>query len=526
LHTAFESDLGLAFDASFSLVLARPLQSVFAPPVTPAFAPLAAPSPGSWAKVCSGQRCLAPRGKGGQNWSYGKTLWTYPLAYPLPRYSLWTYLVSMPDPHTPPQSESLYKATARRGCLSWTKSLPTSPAHPCTPPQSEHLEKAPHHSYTGIKDPQNMKLALTGSFESTSRHALGPTASATPNPLRHGRKPFFKQTPHSSFNIAPDPSSQSTPNPVPHPAAKTALYATPDPSSHPVLCPRLHSQWQFKSHPLPYLMANLRPNLMVQSRQHGMAQWTVNCMSLSWSYRLQKLKASPLLKRHHQAQSTLTLTADPMHKALPVHSIPLDTQEAHLLKATADPAHTTPRSLPPHTPLPSRKAKWHTYPQWLYGFVFLESIVLPLPPDPLFLGYLLGQSKAYKIKLSLYCMVASSLGGLVSYAIGAMWGTWVLTSLACATTWLERVGPMLHEWGWLMIIGKSFIPFPYKAIAVVSGIVQMPWIEFFLASCLARGLRFGAGALLTHRYGDKVEQICQKSCLFRKKHALSRKLWG
>ena len=70
----------------------------------------------------------------------------------------------------------------------------------------------------------------------------------------------------------------------------------------------------------------------------------------------------------------------------------------------------------------------------------------------------------------------------------------------------------------------NFIAYILAFIALVAGIVHMPWTEFFLASFLARGLRFGAGAFLGHRYGDKVQRLCQKSLLFRKKHTLSQKL--
>ena len=71
----------------------------------------------------------------------------------------------------------------------------------------------------------------------------------------------------------------------------------------------------------------------------------------------------------------------------------------------------------------------------LFLISFAESSFFPLPPDPLLLALCLGASKR-SFRFAAVCTVASVLGGVAGYAIGAgawaLWTTPIETSSAAA----------------------------------------------------------------------------------------------
>ncbi|MEK9861248.1 MAG: hypothetical protein VW554_06985, partial [Alphaproteobacteria bacterium] len=58
---------------------------------------------------------------------------------------------------------------------------------------------------------------------------------------------------------------------------------------------------------------------------------------------------------------------------------------------------------------------------WLYGLTFLESIIFPLPVDPLLAGVVMARPNRY-IRLALTIGVFSTLGGMVGWWIGSWIG--------------------------------------------------------------------------------------------------------
>ena len=106
--------------------------------------------------------------------------------------------------------------------------------------------------------------------------------------------------------------------------------------------------------------------------------------------------------------------------------------------------------------------------RWLYGLSFLESIIFPVPIDPLLAGIVMARPQDY-IRLALLTGLASTLGGIAGWGIGVWLGDVVMTS-----GWIgkdsayEAVAAGFAAHGWVLVLIGAFTPLPYK-VMVVSG---------------------------------------------------------
>ena len=149
----------------------------------------------------------------------------------------------------------------------------------------------------------------------------------------------------------------------------------------------------------------------------------------------------------------------------------------------------------------------------LLGVVsFAESSVFPIPPDAMLIPMCLARpERAYSY--ALVCTVASVLGGLLGYAIGALFfeavALPVLTTyghadaLATFTGWFER-------WGAAVILIKGLTPIPYKIVTIASGAAHFSLLVFFVCSVITRGARFFLLAFLLRRYGPPALEFIER----------------
>ena len=141
---------------------------------------------------------------------------------------------------------------------------------------------------------------------------------------------------------------------------------------------------------------------------------------------------------------------------------------------------------------------------WLYGLTFLESIIFPLPIDPLFAGVVMARPKQY-IRLAIIIGLISTLGGVAGWAIGQMigdavrsWG-WIGNDGKFAAV---AAGITAH--GWLFVMIGAFTPLPYKVMAVSAGFLGVGLIPMALASLVGRTARFLlVAAIVRHRSDNK-----------------------
>ena len=140
-----------------------------------------------------------------------------------------------------------------------------------------------------------------------------------------------------------------------------------------------------------------------------------------------------------------------------------------------------------------------------------ESSFFPVPPDPLLLALCLGASRK-SLRFAAICTVASVLGGIVGYAIGAgAWNAtqdWFFTYVPGVTPEaFQEVRQFYDDNGFAAIFLAGLTPIPYKVFTLASGVFSINFSVFVLASFLSRGLRFFLVAALVYRFGPTIERF-------------------
>ena len=155
----------------------------------------------------------------------------------------------------------------------------------------------------------------------------------------------------------------------------------------------------------------------------------------------------------------------------------------------------------------------HPHALWALAFVsFIESSVFPIPPDVLMIPMILARpSRAWLV--ALVALVASVLGGLLGYAIGALayeqLGLPILQSLGKADA-VSEFNTRFNDFGFWAVLTAGVTPFPYKVITIMSGWTGMPLATFIATSILARGLRFYLVAALLWKFGTPIRDFIER----------------
>lgn len=138
---------------------------------------------------------------------------------------------------------------------------------------------------------------------------------------------------------------------------------------------------------------------------------------------------------------------------------------------------------------------------------FAEAIFFPIPIDPLLiLGCLKQQSKCFY--LASIATIASVLGGITAYGIGyLLWdnlGSKIINNFAAPDSFATVCHQLELYESWAVLIA-GFTPFPYKAVALITGFCRAPIWPFIIFSLISRGSRFMLVAFLAKRFGTKVQ---------------------
>jgi membrane protein YqaA with SNARE-associated domain len=148
----------------------------------------------------------------------------------------------------------------------------------------------------------------------------------------------------------------------------------------------------------------------------------------------------------------------------------------------------------------------------LFAVAFAEASFFPLPPDILLLPMTIAQrDKAYHF--ALICTAGSVIGGLLGYAIGALFfasfGQWIID-----TYHMEHAFQNFHDgfekWGVLIILAKGLTPIPFKLVTIASGVAGMNLVAFIAAATATRAARFFLVAFLVRRYGAPIQHFIEK----------------
>lgn len=148
----------------------------------------------------------------------------------------------------------------------------------------------------------------------------------------------------------------------------------------------------------------------------------------------------------------------------------------------------------------------------LGGVSFIESSFFPIPPDALLIPMVLAERRRW-FRYALICTIASVLGALLGYVIGA-WlfdaiGRPILSFYGKEDSFAQ-IAEWYNEWGGWGVLFAAVTPFPYKVLTIFSGATGLNLAIFVIVSIIGRGFRFFLVAWLLYRIGEPIRLFIEK----------------
>ena len=146
-------------------------------------------------------------------------------------------------------------------------------------------------------------------------------------------------------------------------------------------------------------------------------------------------------------------------------------------------------------------------------FAFAEASFFPIPPDFMLLPMMLANRRRALV-LALWCTFWSVMGGMLGYAIGALFwktlGLWLIGILHIPLSEVESLRAKYAAHAYLIIV-QGLTPVPYKLVTISAGLAEVPFAAFMLYSSITRSLRFVVleGALV-YVFGDKARLFLER----------------
>ena len=138
----------------------------------------------------------------------------------------------------------------------------------------------------------------------------------------------------------------------------------------------------------------------------------------------------------------------------------------------------------------SRKARWG-----LYIYSAFESVILPVPTDPLLAACVYAAPKNWW-KIAIWTAIYSVIGGLIGLALGWFMGDILVFMLHndklpfLSSKKFETVSNGFLKHGLLIVLLGAFTPLPFKLVTITAGLFQFGVLPFIIASLIGRSIRF------------------------------------
>ena len=149
----------------------------------------------------------------------------------------------------------------------------------------------------------------------------------------------------------------------------------------------------------------------------------------------------------------------------------------------------------------------------LAAIAFAESSLFPIPPDVLLAPMALAEPRR-AWRYALIATIASVLGGMLGYAIGAALydsvGQWLVNFYGYGAK-MDALKRTYAEWGWLVILLKGLTPIPYKLVTITSGLLGYNFPLFVALSVVTRGARFFLVAGALNWFGEPLREAMEKN---------------
>jgi membrane protein YqaA with SNARE-associated domain len=179
---------------------------------------------------------------------------------------------------------------------------------------------------------------------------------------------------------------------------------------------------------------------------------------------------------------------------------------------TTNPTDQPPRSRNPVRRLYDWMLAWAHRPSGpiaLGVISFAESSFFPIPPDPLLIALSLGRPRR-ALYFAAICTLGSILGGMLGYWIGrTLWATvsgFFFASVPGVTPEnFALVQNLYQQYDFWAVFLAGFTPLPYKVFTLASGVFEISFPIFVIASTISRGARFFILAGLVFYFGPQIQ---------------------
>lgn len=159
-----------------------------------------------------------------------------------------------------------------------------------------------------------------------------------------------------------------------------------------------------------------------------------------------------------------------------------------------------------------RLAESDRAPHALFMVAFVESSFFPIPPHIMMIPMVLAR-RDQAWNYALIATIGSVLGGVAGYGIGyylfEVIGRPVIEIYGQAANF-ATFADRYNEWGFWLVIFAGVTPFPYKVITIASGVTNLNFFEFILASIVARAAIFVAIAALLFWFGPPIKAFIER----------------
>jgi membrane protein YqaA with SNARE-associated domain len=146
-------------------------------------------------------------------------------------------------------------------------------------------------------------------------------------------------------------------------------------------------------------------------------------------------------------------------------------------------------------------------------FTFAEASFFPIPADVMLLPMMVADRRR-AFYLGAWCAFWSVLGGMLGYAIGALfWETAGLPLIHLLHIPLEQVEALRQRYtdNAYLIMVQGLTPIPYKIVTIASGLAGVPFIGFMAYSAVTRSLRYIVlEGTLAYFFGEQAKAILEK----------------
>ncbi len=156
----------------------------------------------------------------------------------------------------------------------------------------------------------------------------------------------------------------------------------------------------------------------------------------------------------------------------------------------------------------------HRHAMWALALVaFVESSVFPIPPDLLIIPMVLA-APARAWRIAVVTTLASVLGGLLGYGIGAGLYEAIGEPILVLYGYEEKFvafSASYNKWGAWIVFTAGFSPLPYKIFTIASGVTELNLAVFLVASLVSRGARFFLVAGLLRYFGEPIRRFIENN---------------